>query len=244
MCDTTEYLAPEILTRMGHGRAADWWSLGALLYEMLCGMPPFYSRDRDKLFSKILKEALKIPRGVSPEAKSLLTMLLDRNPTTRLGSKRDADEVKEHVFFKGVDWQRLYDRTIVPPFKPVISQVTDTSNFDQEFLSMPLENDDSGARSLATAASVSDGKFAGFTFVGSNDSGPLAATTSSRSDHHHGRATSGGSALSLHGPATSSSSSSSSTELSSPSRASAPSGIAAALAAAGKTQAASTPAKR
>ena len=65
----SEYLAPEILNRTGHGRAADWWSLGALVYEMLTGMPPFYSRDRDRLFQKILTSELQFPRNVSQEAK-------------------------------------------------------------------------------------------------------------------------------------------------------------------------------
>ena len=62
-------MAPEILNRTGHGRAADWWSLGALVYEMLTGMPPFYSRDRDRLFQKILTSELQFPRNVSQEAK-------------------------------------------------------------------------------------------------------------------------------------------------------------------------------
>ena len=86
-CGTPEYLAPEILKKIGHGKAADWWTLGALIYEMLCGVPPFYSRSRDALFEKILKQKIKFPNYFSKESIDIIKQLMQRNYKYRLGSK-------------------------------------------------------------------------------------------------------------------------------------------------------------
>merc|ERR1719486_1747887 len=85
MCGTPEYLAPEILNKVGHGKAVDWYSLGALIYEIITGLPPFYTRDREKLFERIRRGELSYPSYVTPVAKSLIMKMLLRNPDQRLG---------------------------------------------------------------------------------------------------------------------------------------------------------------
>lgn len=138
-CGTPEYLAPEILNRQGHGRAVDWWSLGALLYEMLTGLPPFYCQDRERLFEKIRKSELHYPASLSPNSKSVLRGLLTKDPTNRLGSgPNDAEDIKQHPFFSSMNWEKLQVGEINPPWKPQITGNNDTSQFDPEFTSMPI----------------------------------------------------------------------------------------------------------
>ena len=71
-------MAPEILTRSGHGKAVDWWSLGALMYDMLSGSPPFTAENRKKTIEKILKGKLNLPPYLTPDARDLIRKFLKR----------------------------------------------------------------------------------------------------------------------------------------------------------------------
>ena len=160
-CGTPEYLAPEILNRQGHGRAVDWWSLGALLYEMLTGLPPFYCRDREKLFEKIRSAELSYPRYLSENAKDILRGLLTRDPNARLGSAPDdADPIKRHPFFIDIDWLRIASAELPPPWEPHVVGSLDTSQFDREFTSMPILSPDSKDCKLGSL----DDTFQGFSY--------------------------------------------------------------------------------
>lgn len=165
-CGTPEYIAPEVLLRQGHGRAVDWWSLGALLFEMISGLPPFYSRNRETMFEKIMKAEITFPPFMTENSKDILSKLLVRDPKLRMGSgDRDAAELKEHPFFHDVDWVGLQAGTINPPWVPTVAGSLDTSQFDQEFTSMmPIVSPDVRDAYFGSM----DKAFEGFSFVDEN----------------------------------------------------------------------------
>jgi len=164
-CGTPEYLAPEILNRQGHGRAVDWWSLGALLYEMLTGLPPFYSRDREKLFEKIRRGTLDYPKYLSHSAHQILKGLLTKDPLGRLGSGvNDAMDIKAQAFFADLDWEKLMNGDVAPPWDPQIDGSLDTSQFDHVFTNMPL-NSPGAFKGHGFGGTPADNVFEGFTFT-------------------------------------------------------------------------------
>lgn len=172
-CGTPEYLAPEILNRQGHGRAVDWWSLGALLYEMLTGLPPFYCRDREKLFEKIRKGHLEYPRSLSSRSQILLKGLLTKDPRKRLGSgPKDAEPIQEHAFFLDIDWEELGRGETHPPWDPQINSSLDTSQFDEEFTNMPIFSPSSYQPHAGFGTTPQDNVFEGFTFTDQRFYGP------------------------------------------------------------------------
>ena len=75
-CGTPEYLAPEIILSDGYSFEVDWWSLGALLYEMLIGIPPHYSKDKRKMMRNIIELEVPMSSKLSKEARSFLQALL------------------------------------------------------------------------------------------------------------------------------------------------------------------------
>ncbi|KAL9293950.1 putative phototropin-1, protein kinase AGC-RSK-2 family [Arabidopsis thaliana] len=112
---TEEYIAPEIISGAGHTSAVDWWALGILMYEMLYGYTPFRGKTRQKTFTNVLQKDLKFPASIpaSLQVKQLIFRLLQRDPKKRLGCFEGANEVKQHSFFKGINWALI--RCTNPP---------------------------------------------------------------------------------------------------------------------------------
>uniref|UniRef100_A0AAR2JL26 Ribosomal protein S6 kinase n=1 Tax=Pygocentrus nattereri TaxID=42514 RepID=A0AAR2JL26_PYGNA len=154
-CGTIEYMAPEILMRSGHNRAVDWWSLGALMYDMLTGAPPFTGENRKKTIDKILKCKLNLPPYLTQEARDLLKKLLfnDRyfHPCFS----------QAHAFFRHINWDDLLARKVEPPFKPFLQSAEDVSQFDSKFTSQtPVDSPDD-----STLSESANQVFLGFTYV-------------------------------------------------------------------------------
>ena len=109
-----------MLKRQGHGKAIDYYLLGVLLYEMLVGIPPYYSNNKDQLYENIRAGPLKLPSFLSINARELLIALLNRNPQKRLGSgPNGATDIKNHVFFDGMDWNLVENRGNPVPLPPM-----------------------------------------------------------------------------------------------------------------------------
>ena len=133
-CGTPEYMAPEMLAKKPYGMEVDWWSLGTLLFEMLSGLPPFYSKNGSQMVKQIMEADIKWPAHFTEHAKDICTGLLDRDPTKRYGAGAAGTAVlKQHPFFASIDWDGLLARKVTPPFVPKVRTETDVSNFDPRF---------------------------------------------------------------------------------------------------------------
>ena len=129
---TPDYIAPEVFKQKGYGQEIDWWSLGVIMFEMMIGYPPFYSESSTETCKKILdwENNLEIrpEANISKEAVDILKRLIN-DPEKRLG-RNGAEEVKQHPFFKNVDWKHVKE-TMIPPFIPQLKGPFDTRYFDE-----------------------------------------------------------------------------------------------------------------
>ncbi|KHO00068.1 serine/threonine-protein kinase psk1 [Metarhizium album ARSEF 1941] len=167
---TVEYMAPEVILGKRYGRAVDWWSFGALGYDLMTGNPPFRGQNHAKIQDNIVKQRLVMPYFLSPDAKDLLTRLLRKDPHKRLGycMPKDLLTLKKHRFFRKIDWKKLEARELEPPIQPMITDPELAENFAPEFTDLaisPLVTSAKDAWSMS--GSSKDDVFGGFSFVAS-----------------------------------------------------------------------------
>ena len=160
-CGSVAYLAPEMLNRTGHGKAVDWYLLGVVFFEMLVGLPPYFSNNQEQIFKNIDNAQLIIPNFISKKGQNLIKNLLVKNPLERLGSKYDVEEIKEHPYFEDVDWDKVYNREYRPP--PIIKD-----NNKIKFFGYPqffFEDDNNKEKALNNNDFINDNNYEGWSFV-------------------------------------------------------------------------------
>jgi serine/threonine kinase 38 len=158
---TPDYIAPEVLLKKGYGLECDFWSVGAIMYEMLVGYPPFYSDEPMTTCRKIVhwRHHLRFPNEVplSRDARDLIERLLC-DVDARLGSNGGASEIKHHPFFAGLDWDSLY--RVKAPYTPDVQGELDTQNFEH------FDEEKKDAKAAATSAGLHERKKKDLDFVG------------------------------------------------------------------------------
>jgi len=167
-CGTPEYLAPEIIRGEDYTKSIDWWSVGTLIYEMLTGLPPFYTDNEENMYHKIMTADIDFSKPLfTPEAQDIIRKFLDRDPVNRL---QDSLEIKAHPWFRSIDWVKLEKLEIPPPFVPLVKSADDVGNIDEEFLreNVNADDDEEGA-----SVPVKKEDFINFTFAA--DKKPVVA---------------------------------------------------------------------
>ena len=158
---TAGYLSPEMIKREGHGKPLDFYCLGCLLYVMLTGSLPYYQGNWDEMFAKrVTGDFLSFPPWVPEQARNMCNRLLEKNPQTRLGSRKGAREVKEHPWVRDMDWEKLFRKRIAAPIDPSKNGV----NFSPEFTEKPVSKSLLAAHNNADNAPGNQ-QFAGWSYI-------------------------------------------------------------------------------
>lgn len=133
LCGTPEYMAPEVIHSVGHSKGVDYWALGVLIFEMICGDSPFEDPNNNHLnvYKNIELGKLNIPHWLEDKnGIDLIRRLLVKSQTKRLGClKGGANDIKKHAWFETTSFENILNGTAKPPIVPVMKNDLDTSNF-------------------------------------------------------------------------------------------------------------------
>ena len=153
-CGSPQYLSPEMLSKEGTTKASDIYGVGAILFELISGAPPFFNQDEDLMYKNISENKLMFPDFFSEEIKDLLRKMLDKNPKKRIGIENDKSDLKNHEFFKDISWDDIMKKKIVPPVEMV--DVREEYNLKEkvEFKDVDYTNENKFLRRIS-----------GFTFI-------------------------------------------------------------------------------
>lgn len=143
MDGTAQYIAPEVIKGEIYDSKCDWWSLGAVAYDMLTGQPPFTGNNNKRIMEKVVSQKIKFPFYLSQIAKDFLVKLLNKNVNKRINLDDDDifQKIKSHQFFRYINWKYLEDQNDElqpPPIIPIISNPELAENFDDEFTNLEI----------------------------------------------------------------------------------------------------------
>lgn len=145
LCGTPEYLAPEILLHQGHGKGVDWWTVGVSIYEMMAGFTPFLDNSQMRMYDNIIHGHYTFPPFFKKDARSLISGMLAHKQSKRLGVIcGEAQKIKDHAFFKEIDFKKLGNKEYQAPIIPKVSSDTDAKNFNnapEEYVPPRYEDD-------------------------------------------------------------------------------------------------------
>ena len=164
-------MAPEVVKELPYDRNVDWWSFGILIFELTVGVVPFFSTSQTETINKIKSAPLRFAGWMEEDCKKLIGSLLQRKVSQRLGFFNDVDDIKAHQWFKDVDWDRMLQKKVVPPYHPDMAfgdgleAVPKSQHIPRRYWNEPPED------TIADRPSPDDeGMFRGFTFDGCSSS--------------------------------------------------------------------------
>ena len=199
---TVGYMAPEVVNHQKYTFMPDWWGLGCVLYEMIAGRSPFRSRGENvsngEVERRVQEKEEEYSGMFTVEAQLLCKQLLTKNPKSRLGHSRGAEEIKEHPFFGGINWKQIELGRVKPPFvpDPACVYAEKTQKIDEfspvKDVSIDMSDDEfytkfaTGRASIAWQKEILETAFDEVNDLNAMESPVLAKPVGKVQDHGHG----------------------------------------------------------